>query len=272
MPDPFRQVNPGDPVEFTAVAWNAMLDAARSSQYHVGGSSAPIPSRQATVVNVANGTGSDLARNSVVGLDGPIFRPDQSEDAFLREVTFRALTPADADHKRRYAVLLDAIPIDQVGRAYVSGVCQVKVDVQDPTHEYAIIIDGDLTMLKSSRHGHAQILWTEADGAYYGYDTGVMWAIVRLGSTTTCFAIGKAAGDISARSGSTFGTGSVELYRSDAEAVDGPLETIDVLNASATIMQPYGSGIEDGTWVSVAWDADDNAWVAPLECEPDAYA
>jgi hypothetical protein len=267
MPDPFRKVNPGDPVEFTAVAWNAMLDAARSSQFRTGGDAAPIPRRQATIVNVTNGTGSDLNRNSVVGLDGPIFTPEQSEDAFLREVAFRAITPDIDLHKRRYAVLLDAIPADQVGRAYLSGVCQVRVDLIDPSHEFARIVDMDSAKLESSRFGHAQILWTEADGAYYGYDTGVMWAIVRLGVTMSCIAIGIANGGISPRVGDTFGTGEVFLYRSLAGDMDGPIETIEVLNASADTIG-YGDSIEDGTWVSVAWDADDIAWVAPLECQP----
>lgn len=85
------------------------------------------------------------------------------------------------------------------------------------------------------------------------------------------FAIGRASGDISARSGSSYGTGLVDLYESDAAYgygygyEDGPSDNIEVLNASYDLTDS-GNGIDDGTYVSVAWDVLGNPWVAPLEC------
>ena len=144
------------------------------------------------------------------------------------------------------------------------------MDVADQSHEFAIIDDENFTNLKSSRHGHAQILWRESDEEAYGYDTGVQWTIVRLGVTMSCFAIGKANGGISARSGGTYGTGTVDIYRSVSGHEDGPVESVSVLNASADTMT-YGGGIDDGRYCSVAWDADGVAWVAPLECPDGPY-
>lgn len=85
------------------------------------------------------------------------------------------------------------------------------------------------------------------------------------------FAIGKANGPISAASGSTYGTGLVDLYESDTPYgygygdEDGPTDTIEVLNPSSELMDS-GNGIDDGLRVSVAWDVRGNPWVAPLEC------
>lgn len=268
-------MNPGDPFEVSAVAWNTLMDVAKA-QTSFGGRPAGPVARQSVIIQVKNESGSDLNRNSIVGLVRPVFTPEDSTNAFLREVAFRAVKPDITLHKRRYAVLLDPAKDGRFARAYVSGICQVKVDVRDTSHEFAVIGNNNAANLVSSRHGHAQILWTEGDDGYgvfdgYGYGTGVQWAVVRLGVTMSSTAIGKANGDITPRVGSTFGTGRVDLYRASFDAygtatADGPVETIDVLNSSAEEFGAYGTGIPDGMEVSVWWDADDVAWVAPLEC------
>jgi len=289
MTDPFAKVAIGDPVRFSAQAWNAMLDAAKGylREQHSAVLNPLTTTRSATIIRVKNETGSPLVRGSILGLDGPLFTPaDTSEDIFLREVIFRGTTPTADQHKRRYCVLLEPAGSgtvygydngSQFARAFLSGVCPVKIDIKDISHEYANIDDGNSANLVSSRFGHARILWREGEGPYghfpgsgYGEDTGVQWAIVMLGVTGSCFSVGVANGAISARSGSAPGSGQVDLYRSGSGSYsgateDGPLETIDVLNDSQDTMTS-GNGIDDGLRVSVAWDADDVAWVAPLEC------
>lgn len=266
MPDPFKKVQPGEQVEFSATAWNAMLGAGQAFQRSKNVDFAALSTtRSTTIIRVKNTSGSNLDRNTILGLDGPIFTPTDSVNVFLQEVTFKGIVPNIALHRRRYCVLLEPAPQGRVVRAYLAGLCQVNVDIIDPTHEYANIDNANTDNMVSSRFGHARILWKEADEPYGYYSTGLQWAIVMLGVTGSCVAIGKAATDIDPRSGTTFGTGQVDLYRSDGGTVDGPLETIDVLNASADD-DAYGVGIAAGKWVSVAWDADDTAWVAPLEC------
>ena len=105
-----------------------------------------------------------------------------------------------------------------------------------------------------------RILWREGlQGSGYGYyDGGIQWAIVMLGVTGAGGAVGKSGG-ISARSGTTWGTGTVDIYRDDGGDADGSIETIDVLNP--------GTAISSGKWVAVEWDSWDLAWVGPLECE-----
>lgn len=278
--DPFAKVAIGDQVHFAAQWYNAATDAAKAYQQR-GGSSANslIEFRSSTIIRVRNDTGAAFDRLSVVGLDGPIFSPASSEDGFLREVTFSAAIPDKTRHKRRYAITLDpSFPPETYGenncvRAYLAGVCQVKVEIMDESHQYANIVDGTTDYLRSSVFGHARILWAEWEDPLsgYGYSDSIQWCIVMLGVTGSCTAIGKARGDIDPRSGSVAGKGQVDLYRSltgiysDA-SLDGPIETIDVLNSSAEEFGAYGTGIPNGMEVSVWWDADDVAWVAPLEC------
>ena len=268
MSDPFRKVQSGDSLfPISAVTWNGMIEAAQAEQRRKAiGAGVLDQTRSATIVRVKNESGSNLDRNTILGLHGPLFTPTDSQDAFLRGVTFRGIVPTDTDHKRRYVVMLDPCLDGYFGRAYLAGVCQVKVNVLDTAHQYAIIDTGRTDRLKSSFHGHARILWREGDEGYgYGYETGVQWAIVMLGVTGSSGAIGRAAGDISARSGTTYGTGNVDLYRSDGGHSDGPIERVAVLNASQDTMSS-GAGIDDGLYVAVEWDADDTAWVSPLEC------
>lgn len=279
MIDPFSKVSIGDPVTFQAQTWNALMDAGRAAQRKSIDHADLTQTRSSAIIKVWNQTGSNLPRNSVLGLNGPIWSPcdASSLDAFLREINFVGITPDITRHKRRYCVTLDPCPIDGVCRAYFAGLCQVQVDLQDESHEYANIADATTGNMKSSRFGHARIIWAESDEGYgygagpayggcaYGYTTGMQWCIVMLGVTGSCIAVGKANGNISPRSGSTPGTGNVDLYRAVSGVEDGPLETIAVLNDSSNTMTST-HGIDSGTRVSVGWDADDQPWVAPLEC------
>ena len=276
--DPFAKVAIGDAVSFSAQAWNAMLDAGKAYQQKgTLSASAPVQSRSSTILRVRNDTGNNLPRGSVLGLDGPVFTPTDSLNAFMAEVAFKGVTPDVTKHRRRFAVLLEPSAASTgyggapVSLAYLAGLCPVLVDVVDQSHEYANIDDNVTANLKSSRHGHARILWAEWQDSYSGYSTGVQWCVVMLGVTGSSTAVGKANGDIDPRSGSTAGTGRVDLYRSTTgiysdPSLEGPVETIDVLNSSAEEFGSYGTGIPDGMEVSVWWDADDVAWVAPLEC------
>ena len=259
MPDPFEKVKPGDSIQIHSTVWNSMLDVVRPNRDTGNGVNKLTSTRGTIILRIKNESGDDLPRGAILGLDGPTFTPTDSEDAFMREPSFSGIVPDIALHKRRYCVLLDPAADGSFARAFLAGVCQVRVDVIDPAHEFARIEDGETGFLTSSRYGHAQILWREGDEGYgYGYETGEQWALVRLGVTMSCFSVGKVNGSVTARVGSVLGTGQVDLYRSDDGAVDGPIETVDVLNVDTLI--------GDDVWVSVAWDADGNAWVAPLQC------
>lgn len=169
MSDPFRKVRPGEPLAFSAAARNELLDAAREP------GAAPSPpggsARSGWLARVLNDTGADLAARSVVGLGGPILGPGDSADAFLREPTFRGVVPTAA-HADRFGVLPAPIPSGRVGRAYVAGAYQARVDVSDAGHTCAVAAAGETSALASADQGAAQILWREGG-------TGTQWAVIR---------------------------------------------------------------------------------------------
>ena len=263
MPDPYSPVQPGEPVVFSATAWNSMLGAGKDwrRRQTSQGVDPLTTSRSATIIRVKNESEIDLARSTILGLGDPIFTPDDSTvDDFLREVTFRGVVPDITKHRRKFCILLEPALTNRVVRAYLAGVCPVIVEQQHEAHEYANMVDTSVARMESSVHGHARILWREGlQGSGYGYyDGGIQWAVVMLGVTGSSGAVGKSGG-ISARSGTTWGTGTVDIYRDDGGSEDGPIETIDVLNP--------GTAISSGKWVAVEWDAWDTAFVGPLECE-----
>lgn len=183
MGDPFRKVQPGESVSFSAGVHNAMVDAARltKSRQLDQGSDDRTTTRDAAIIKVRNDTGADLNRRSVLGLNGPLFDPGDINqfEAFLRDVAFSGVVPGVA-HNGRFGVLLEPAPAGAIARAYVAGVTQVVVDVVDTTHTCCDVAVGATSALASSRDGSAQILWRQGEAA--GGATGEQWAIIRFGT------------------------------------------------------------------------------------------
>lgn len=216
MPDPFRPLQPGDPLPTSIRVINPMLEAARRvANDRFSRSSPPLTTaRSASLIRILNDTGDDLDRGRIVGLDEPIFVPEEtSEAAALREVAMIGVVPT-TDHLGKFAVLLEPAPTDTVVRAWVDGVCWARVNVVDETHTYADIEDGETGALKSCFDGSAQILWKEGDVPYgYYYGGGEQWAIVRLGCRLSDFGIAKVTGQIGkATSATRPGTGTIQRY------------------------------------------------------------
>jgi len=88
-------------------------------------------------------------------------------------VAVKCVTPA-AGHTGSFVVLLEPIIDGEIGRAVVSGVTPVKVDVADEAHAYADIAVGQAGYLASGESGSALILWKETG-------TGQKWALVKIG-------------------------------------------------------------------------------------------
>lgn len=185
MPDPFGKVRPGQEVTFDTTAWNAMLGAGKAflrDQQNVG-TVGERPTRSGDIIKVKNESGRALSRFSVLGLSAPIFLPTKEPsarlDAFKREVSFRGTVP-DSAHVGKFCILLDPLDVGRIGRAFVSGVVQVEVDVTDATHTCCDISDDVTTNLVSmSEGGSAEILWFESQDEF---EPGVQWAVVRIGT------------------------------------------------------------------------------------------
>jgi hypothetical protein len=94
---------------------------------------------------------------------------------FQNQVAFRGITPTTAAHAGKFVVCLDPIADGHIGRAWVSGVCHVQVNIQDSADTHCDVKNNDRTMLQSGRSGPARILFRESAGA------GTKWCVVRLG-------------------------------------------------------------------------------------------
>lgn len=78
--------------------------------------------------------------------------------------------------------------------------------------------------------------------------------------------VGVANGNITKRSGTTPGTGTVTIKQYDGSVlVDAQVSDLTVYNASSTGMTS-GNGIDSGQYVWVQRDAFGTLWVSPLEC------
>lgn len=193
--DAFKRARPGEKMIVSATAWNACLDAAeahRRGQPANGGG--PVQFRQADIVLVKNSSGTNVDRFGVLGIDGVIITPTASEIEFQQQVTIRGITPDAAVHAGKFVICLDPIANGQIGRAWIAGVCQVRVRIVDTTHRFCDVKNADPFQLQSSSIGTARILYKESAGDGEG-PPPTIWCIVRIGDDSgPVLRIGKYGG------------------------------------------------------------------------------
>ena len=151
-----------------------MVDAARSnaeSQHDQRGESDSLL-RQGDIIKVRNQSGRDLDRFAVLGIDSPIILPAVNDREFKNQVAINVVLPTE-NHAGQFVILLDPMRAGRMGRAWVSGVCPARIDVDEDWHQYVDIDAGNTDALKSKPDGAAQILWREPA-------LGLRWAVVRL--------------------------------------------------------------------------------------------
>ena len=185
--DAFTRARPEQPLTIAAAAWNACLDAAEAHRKRQGPQGAPgMPIfRQADIVLVKNASGADVPRFGVLGISGAIVTPSDSLQEFQRQVAVTGVTPTTASHTGKFVVCIEPLAPNAIGRAWISGVCGVQVDVAGDAWQFCEISNGDRTKLKTQRDGSARILYRESGGA------GTKWCVVRLGDGSDPVRIGK---------------------------------------------------------------------------------
>lgn len=193
MGDPFKKVQRGDRLRIPAETFNTFIDAAKDfrnrTQNVARQRQLDLP--QTGVVPVKNGTADDLERFHVLGIDRPIFTPGESLFSFHDQIAVVGIAPTEDDHLGRFLVLQEPLRAGMIGRACVSGVTPVRLNVIDEEHDWADIEDGETDSLKTDTAGSAFILWKEPpSGGYggsgygygYGYYGSLRWALVRIGN------------------------------------------------------------------------------------------
>jgi hypothetical protein len=173
--DPLKKVQSGEQLRIPAEAYNAFVDAVRSTRsQHTLGAEAQGALRQTTVAKVKNNTGANRERFSILALDAPIVAPSANEQEFLRQTTFSGVLPATG-YEGRFGVLLEPLAPGKIGLAAVAGVMPVKLFLNGPViYDHAEIWPGSSEVLHNVPHGSARLLWVEPSGGL------VRWAVVRI--------------------------------------------------------------------------------------------
>ncbi len=171
-----QSVKKGEPLSVPAEEYNAFLQMANDYRTK---SVAARPLQQERhvphgLVRIKNTTGVDLARFSVLGIDGPLFSHGSEE--YQNRVAFVGGTASSVG---KIAIIQEPLAADAIGLAVASGVSVVKIDVTDGTQEFATVEGGGL---KASTEGEIQIL-DLGEGSPDPDDPGksIAWARVNLG-------------------------------------------------------------------------------------------
>ena len=176
MSSSLTKVKSGDPLRISARTFNTFVDTALDYQQKMQNvhRTDRRAFRDTGVVSVKNISGSDRGRFDVLGIDGVVFTPTDSLDAFKNQLALKGDTPSAASHAGKFVILLEPIGNGEIGMSCVDGICPVQVYVEDEAFEMADVRDGDCSTLAAVSNGSAMILWRETG-------TGTVWAVVKLG-------------------------------------------------------------------------------------------
>ena len=186
-----KHVQSGQPLRIPASDWNAIIDATRAhyeQQANVASSkSGGLPGQSTGIVYVKNDSGADQERFAVLGIDTPIILPGDSEsggheEEFKRQVALSCVMPVVPTHTGKFVILAEPLADGAIGRAYIDGVCVVRLRVLNNLNlgTQADVMDADSTVLELKAGGAAQVIWREEVTT----SPGECWAIVRLGPAT----------------------------------------------------------------------------------------
>ena len=180
-----KKVQPGDPLHIPAQTFNTMIDATAAYREHAIGRTRDTgtDTRNAGIVLVKNTSVVDVNRFGVLAVDGSIIDHATNADEFAQRVALTGRVPVAGDQGTP-VVLLEPLASGKIGRAVVSGVVQVQVEVPDfETKTYADLKTGESTKLAATDRGSARILDITVDAS--GSFPATAWAVVRLGNTTS---------------------------------------------------------------------------------------
>ena len=176
---PYKRVVPGQVLRgFPASLYNDLVRLVERSKLH-GKAGTPWNRGSGPRTGwgyIKNGSNQTIPWGGVLRLTGSGMVMDEVDDYSGRfaggDWTLRGIIPNA--NVGDFAVTMEEIGPQRIGRAWVDGVFPAKVDVTDTTHRWADLKTGDATQLRSAISGAAKILWKQSG-------MGTKWALVRLG-------------------------------------------------------------------------------------------
>lgn len=161
--DPFRKVQPGQPLRIGARAWNRVLDAIKPNVGFLSLNDGLEPAPN--TVYIRNKSGHDVPRFGVLGISGieidPAADGGDHEKGFAQQPVLHGTTPA-AEHVDKFVICLQPIRNDAIGLAAIGGVLACKVELRKASHKFARAKAGERTQLESSATcGAVRLVWVE---------------------------------------------------------------------------------------------------------------
>jgi hypothetical protein len=129
--DPFKKALPGQRLVIPADVFNGFVDAANCvcARQHNTESDAADKFCQTGIVRVRNNTGFALPRFAVLALSEPIIGPLANLQEFKNTVNFEGGTPYEPIAAGRFAVLLEPLDVNAIGRGIVAGIFEPRTRV-----------------------------------------------------------------------------------------------------------------------------------------------
>jgi hypothetical protein len=176
------RVTPGQNIAtaFSARAWNRAQDAADlvlGKSLGALGAQSNAYDRAPNIITLRNDTGLNIDRFNVVAIQGVIVHPESSDYArrsFEQRPVLRGIRPTRSDGDR-FAVCIEPIAAGDFGRAVIRGMFACKVRVNDLRHQYATILNNDMTQLQTTTCGRVLLLWVDTTNRSPPHDD--TWAV-----------------------------------------------------------------------------------------------
>lgn len=171
-----KHVTAGEKFHFAAQTYNELTGLIEKDRQNQLSTHASFSARGQQWVRVKNGSGVDVPRFGVLGIEGILFDPATTLPAFLERAVFCGQLPSETHQAGRFLICAEPIRDGAIGRAWADGIVTVRMDVQNPSHQYATVKPDDTTQLMSTDQGLCYILYKEAG-------VGQKWAVLRYGAT-----------------------------------------------------------------------------------------
>lgn len=164
----------GQELKFFSSEHNSFIDAAddlkqRQDNFNVPGK---IANTKPGIVDVQNISGETVDQYHYMVVEKFIFKPEDNESGFKNEVSFKVniFDEDNEDHVgAALVVLLQPIKDEAVGLAMIVGSSQIRVNIKDEAHTYAILKSGE-TILESSFGGPVSMVTKEeGEGEKWAY-------------------------------------------------------------------------------------------------------
>ena len=173
MAGTLKKVTGGAPLRIPAADYNAFVEAAKAhinsqSGQDVGGSEVRLRN---DLILVKNSSGDSRGQSEILGIDTPIILPIENLNEFQNRLAVVGVVPSAA-HAENFVILVEPIPSGRLGLGWISGVCQVKIEVMAEGDTTAGVVIGRTTSLRSGV-GSIPIIWKEPG-------RGIKWGIVKF--------------------------------------------------------------------------------------------